>query len=246
MRILSLIHGRDAHSGIFGDAAREGGHELDERSFPLGNPPAPTTDDYDALMVFGGAMNVHEVEDNPWIREEIDLISDALGRDLPVLGVCLGGQLLAAAAGGRVTRAPQPEIGWYEVEKTGAAEGDPLLADIPERFLAYQWHSYQAELPESGVLLARSRVCPQVFRVADGAWGTQFHAEVTTDIVESWIRNYGTDPDAVASGFDTETQRRRLHEEIDRWNGLGRRLVGSFLTFAARRAGADTREPARA
>jgi GMP synthase (glutamine-hydrolysing) len=244
VRILSLIHGRDAHSGIFGETAREAGHELDERSFPLGDPPAGrSTEGYDALMVFGGAMNVHEVEDNPWINDEIDLIGDALERDLPVLGVCLGGQLLAAASGGRVTRAPQPEIGWYEVEKTPAAADDPLLAEIPERFLAYQWHSYQAELPDGGVLLARTPVCAQVFRVGDHAWGTQFHAEVTTEIVESWIRNYGTDPDAVAGGFDAGEQRRRLHEEIGRWNGLGRRLAGSFLTVAARRA---SRAPAHA
>lgn len=241
MRILSLIHGRDAHSGLFGQVARDAGHELEERSFPLGNAPAASTDGYDALMVFGGAMNVHEVENNPWIHDEIDLIGDALDRELPVLGVCLGGQLLAAASGGRVTRAPQPEIGWHEVEKTPAAAADPLLADLPDRFLAYQWHSYQAELPEGAILLARSAVSPQVFRVGDRAWGTQFHAEVTPEIVESWIENYGTDPDAVAQGFEPGEQRRRLHEEIGRWNGVGRRLVGSFLRVAARRG-----EPARA
>jgi GMP synthase (glutamine-hydrolysing) len=244
VRILSLIHGRDAHSGVFGDVARAAGHDLDERSFPLGNPPSPSTAGYDALMVFGGAMNVHEVEDNPWIHDEIALIGDALERDVPILGVCLGGQLLAAAAGGRVTRAPEPEIGWYEVEKTPAALDDPVLADLPARFLAYQWHSYQAEPPETGVVLATSPVCAQAFRVGDRAWGTQFHAEVTTEIVESWIRRYGSDPDAVAQGFDSDAQRRRLREEIGRWNALGRTLVGAFLTFAARRTGVE-REPAR-
>lgn len=244
VRILSLIHGRDAHSGIFGDVVRESGHELDERSFPLGNPPSGSTERYDALMVFGGAMNVHEVEDNPWIHDEIAVIRDALERDVPVLGVCLGGQLLAAAAGGRVTRAPQPEIGWYEVEKTAAAADDPVLADLPDRFLAYQWHSYQAELPEDGVLLAASPVCAQAFRIGDAAWGTQFHAEVTPEIVDAWIRNYGSDADAVAGGFDADEQRRRLREEIGGWNAVGRKLVGSFLTVAGRRARAGA-EPAR-
>jgi GMP synthase (glutamine-hydrolysing) len=245
MRVLSLIHGRDAHSGLFGEVAREEGHELEERSYPLGNPPPATTERYDALMVFGGAMNVHEVEDNPWIEQEIALIDDALERDLPVLGVCLGGQLLAAAAGGRVTRAPEPEIGWHSVEKTDAAADDPVFAPLPEQFLAYQWHSYQAELPDEGVLLARSPVCAQAFRVGDRAWGTQFHAEVTPEIVEAWIANYGSDPDAVAQGFDADEQRRRLREEIGRWNELGRDLVTAFLAYAASRSRA-AREAARA
>jgi GMP synthase (glutamine-hydrolysing) len=245
VRVLSLIHGRSAHSGIFGEVTRDAGHDLDELSYPLGNPPGETVDGYDALMVFGGSMNVHEVEANPWIQEEVALIQGALERDLPVLGVCLGGQLLAAAAGGTVTRAPRPEIGWFEVEKTAAAEGDPLLADIPQRFLAYQWHSYQAEIPDGAVLLARSPVSPQVFKVGDAAWGTQFHAEVTQAIVESWIRNYRSDPDAIALGFDQAEQRRRLREEIGRWNRLGRTLAGAFLTFAERRAGL-LGEPARA
>ena len=245
MRILSLIHGRDAHSGLFGDVARQAGHELEERSYPLGNPPWESTEGFDALMVFGGAMNVHEVEENPWIHEEIALIGDALARDLPVLGVCLGGQLLAAAAGGRVTRAPEPEIGWHDVDKTDAATDDPVFAALPERFLAYQWHSYQAELPNEGVLLARSPVCAQAFRVGDHAWGTQFHAEVTREIVESWIANYGSDPDAVAGGFDSDEQRRRLGEEIGRWNELGRNVVGGFLTYAESCSGV-AREAARA
>jgi GMP synthase (glutamine-hydrolysing) len=245
VRVLSLIHGKNAHSGVFGEVAREAGHEFDERSFPLGNPPSESAAGYDALMVFGGSMNVHEIDKNPWIHEEMALIGDVLERGLPVLGVCLGGQLVAATADGRVTRAPQPEIGWHEVETTEAAADDPLLAEIPKRFLAYQWHSYQVELPPDGIVLARSPVCAQVFRIGEAAWGTQFHAEVTQAIVESWIGNYTIDPDAVALGFDPDEQRRRLREEIGRWNRLGRTLAASFLAFAERRAGL-VGEPARA
>ncbi|MBD0290214.1 MAG: type 1 glutamine amidotransferase [Thermoleophilia bacterium] len=236
MRVLSLVHGPDARSGIFGEAVRDAGHELDERSYPLGRVPDPV-ETYDALIVLGGSMNVHEIDGHPWILEEQRTIAGALEAGVPVLGVCLGGQLLGAVAGGRVHRAPRPEIGWFEVATSDAASEDALFAGLPPRFLAYQWHSYCVEPPDEAVVLATSSVCVQALRLGESAWATQFHAEVTAPIVERWIANYRTDPDAVALGFDPERERRRLHEEIGRWNELGRELVGGFLAAAARRAG---------
>ncbi len=237
MRILSLIHGRNAHSGVFGEVVRAGGHELDERSFALADPPADPPYAYDAVMVFGGSMNVHEVHGHPWLREERDALERALADDVPVLGVCLGAQLLASVAGAAVSRAPEPEIGWYDVEKTPEAADDPLLETLPPRFRAYQWHSYQFELPREAVLLAKTPVCAQAYRLGEAAWGTQFHAEVTREIVLAWIGNYGRDPDAVRAGLDPEREKLRLDAEIGRWNELGRTLAGRFLAFAAERAG---------
>ena len=237
MRVLSLIHGRNAHSGVFGGAVRAAGHELDERSFALADPPVDPPQAYQAVMVFGGSMNVHEVHGHPWLRDERDLLDRALEDDVPVLGVCLGAQLLASVAGAAVSRAPEPEIGWYEVEKTPEAADDPLLGELPQRFTAYQWHSYRFEVPRDAVLLATSPICPQAYRLGEAAWGTQFHAEVTREIVLTWIENYGTDDDAVRVGFDQEAQRRRLDAEIGRWNELGRTLAGRFLELAEERTG---------
>ena len=193
-------------------------------------------------MVFGGAMHVPEVDSHPWIPDEKRVLARLLEAEVPVLGVCLGGQLLASAAGAHVGRARTPEIGWHQVETTPEAADDPVFAGFPGRFTAYQWHSYEFELPPGGVLLAHSPVCLQAYRVGERAWGMQFHAEVTKEIVESWISQYGTDPDAVRTGFDPPRERLRLEHEIERWNELGRSLVGEFLASAEERAGVSAQK----
>jgi GMP synthase (glutamine-hydrolysing) len=237
MRVLSIFHGSGARAGLFGEAVRAAGHELEERSYALGSPPAEPPEAYDAVMVFGGAMNVHEIDGNPWIPEEKRALERLLDEEVPLLGVCLGSQLLASVAGARVTRAREPEIGWYTVETTPEAADDPLCAGLPDRFTAFQWHSYAFETPPGAVPLAHSPVCVQAYRLGDSAWGTQFHAEVTREIVSGWIAEYGTDPDAVRIGFDPARQQVLLEQEIGRWNELGRRIVGGFLAVAEERAG---------
>jgi GMP synthase (glutamine-hydrolysing) len=236
LRILSIIHGENARSALFGEVVRAAGHELDELSYAFGAPPREP-ERYDAAMVFGGVMNVHEFEQNPWLSDEQRALARILEARVPVFGVCLGGQLLASVAGGRVSRAPVPEIGWTPVETTPEAADDPLFAEIPERFEAYQWHSYQFDLPPEGTLLATSPVCAQAFRLADFAWGIQFHAEVTREVVETWIGRYSTDPEAVRVGLDPARELLRLEDRIDRWNEIGRKLVRGFLAAVEERAG---------
>ena len=231
VRVLSIVHGDNARSGIFGDVVRERGHELDELSYAFGKPPKePET--YDAVMVFGGAMNVHEVDGHPWLAEESRTLARLLDAEVPTLGVCLGSQMLAAVAGARVSRAPEPEIGWYDVEATPEAAADPVFAGLPDRFTAFQWHSYQFELPPGARALATSPVCLQGYRIAEFAWGIQFHAEVTREIAAGWIDRYATDPDAIRLGIDPVREHARLEREIGRWNELGRALVAAFLDFA--------------
>jgi GMP synthase-like glutamine amidotransferase len=241
MRILSLIHGVNAHAGVFGDEVRDEGHELHQASYAMSQPPARPVAEYDALMVFGGSMNTHEEDRHPWLRDEKEAIARALEADLPVFGVCLGSQLLAEVAGGDVERSEVSEIGWYEVELTPEAASDPIFAAFPERFPTYQWHSYRSTLPPGGVELARNDVCLQAYRVGDRAWGIQFHAEVTRDNAEVWISRYDTDPNAVEAGFDPETAHAELAERIGEWNQVGRTLAGGFLAQAEALSGAPAR-----
>lgn len=234
MRVLAVVHQRDAGPGVFAEATAALGHELVEWVPSDGRPPA--ADGLGAAMVFGGAMNVDEEEAHPWLRGEKDFLRALLEEGTPVLGVCLGAELLSEVAGAKPGRASEPEIGWHEIELAPAAREDPLLGPLPERLEGFQWHSYEAPLPPGGTPLAESPVCLQAFRLADGAgWGIQFHAEVTPETVEQWLRDYHTDPDAVRIGLDPDRIRAETARKIDSWNELGRSLCARFLEAAQRR-----------
>jgi GMP synthase-like glutamine amidotransferase len=234
MRILSVLHPGGGHSGLLRDAAAAAGHELVEWTPGAGEELPGGLAEYAAVAVFGGGMNVTDQERLPWLTGEIELLRDALERRTPLLGVCLGAQLIVAAAGGEVHRVDDPEIGWLEVERLDAADEDPVASGLPERFTAYQWHSYACRLPTGAVPLARSPVCPQAYVIDGHAWGVQFHPEVTTEILGEWIADYDSDPDAVRLGFDPDAALAAVGEHIDAWNAIGRRLFGDWLAAAER------------
>jgi GMP synthase (glutamine-hydrolysing) len=233
VRVLSIVHQTDAGAGVFREVARESGHELVDW-LPT-NGAAPSLGGFGAAMVFGGAMHVDEEGNHPWIRGEKELLRALLDRGVPLLGVCLGSQLLAEAAGAEPRRASEPEIGWKAIELTPEGRTDPLLAALPERFDAFEWHSYEAPLPEGAVALAQSPVCLQAYRL-DGspAWGLQFHAEVTTRELNAWLDSYRSDEDAVRIGLDAEALRAESAGRIDDWNELGRWIARRFLAEAVR------------
>ncbi len=173
------------------------------------------------------------------------MVAELLERRVPTLGVCLGAQLVAKAAGGSVERSPVPEIGWYEVALEPGAEDDALLGDLPERFVSFQWHSWVAVPPAGSVALARSAHCLQGFRLAGApAWGIQFHAEVSAADADSWTRHYDHDEDAVAMGLDPEALRAENERRMPGWNELGRSLFERFLTVGAVPPGRPPRSPA--
>jgi GMP synthase-like glutamine amidotransferase len=247
MRILSVLHPGGGHSGMLRECARAAGHELVEWTPGLGDPiPGPRAG-FDALAVFGGGMNVHEAGRLPWLQGEIELVRDALTDGQPLIGVCLGAQLAAAAGGAEVRRAAEPEIGWFDVELTEAGAADPLLGRLPARFCAYEWHSYAFDLPTGAVELARSAVCTQACRLGERAWAVQFHPEVTPDIVRAWSEDFESDPDAVHQGFDPAAALAEAERRLPGWMEIGRALFGGFLEQAALRTrAARAPAPARA
>jgi GMP synthase (glutamine-hydrolysing) len=229
VHVLAVIHGDEVRSGVFGEAAEARGHQLEEWSLAWVTPPPRPLDDYGAVLVFGGAMHADQDDRHPWLREENLLLQRLLHQRVPLLGVCLGAQLLAKAAHADVGPAPEPEIGWHPVELTPPAADDLLFESLPQRFDAFQWHFYTYGLPAGAVELARSPVCTQAFRLGELAWGIQFHAEVTAPDVSNWIDDYRSDEDAVRIGVDPEALRAETEEKIAGWNQLGRGLCGRFL-----------------
>lgn len=140
------------------------------------------------LIVLGGPMNADEVDRHPLLRPEVELIRQTVAADLPVLGICLGAQLLAEALGGRVYRHTHKEIGWYDVEFTKAAANDPLWGGLAGRQTLFHWHGDTFDLPPGAVPLATSNSCTaQAFRLGTRVYGLQFHLEVTAPIIQRWL-----------------------------------------------------------
>jgi len=229
MRALAIVHQRDAGPGVFADVIHSRGVELDSWLRAETDSPPCELGDYEAVLIFGGAMHADHEHRHPWLQEEKALLSDLLERGVPLLGVCLGAQLLAEAAGAPPRRASQPEIGWHEVELTADGADDPLLGPLAPRFEAFQWHSYEFPLPPGATPLARSASCLQAYRVGDLTWGIQFHAEVTREDAEAWIDDYRSDEDAVRIGVNPDELRRQVRNAIGDWNALGRGLCERFL-----------------
>jgi len=227
MKVLAVIHGDNVRAGVFADVLDERGHELEEWSLAWDRPLPRPLDDYGAVLVFGGAMHADQDDRHPWLRDENSLLQRLIHVRTPVLGVCLGAQLLAKSAHGPVHPATQPEIGWYPVELTEEAEDDPLFGRLPRRFHAFQWHYYTYGVPAGAQELARSRVCTQAFRLGELAWGIQFHAEVTQGQIEEWARQDGHEVPVPTEALIAET-----HSRIADWNEIGRELCGTFLEVA--------------
>jgi len=164
---------------------------------------------YALIVAMGGPMNVDEEDRFPFLREETAFLRSAIAANVPVLGVCLGAQLIAKACGARVVKAPQPEIGWFPITLCDAAANDPAFAGLPRACTVLHWHEDMALLPAGAVLLASSAACPhQAFRVGS-ALALQFHVEITLAMLAAWtadkpaLQHIAHDHARFASALDT-------------------------------------------
>lgn len=227
VEVLAFVHGPLVGPGVFADAVAARGHRLVEWSPPTEVAPARSPEEYGAVLVFGGAMHVDQEEQHPWLREEDAVLRRLLDAGTPMLGVCLGAQLLAKAADAQVEPAAEPEIGWYPLELTPAAEDDVVMSRLPRTFDAFQWHYYGFELPDGADELGRSRSGLQAFRLGR-AWAVQFHPEVTLSQVRGWLE------EKEEVSLDRSALLRETEERIGAWNELGRTLCDAFLQAAER------------
>jgi GMP synthase (glutamine-hydrolysing) len=186
---------------------------------------APELADVAGMILMGGPMSVND--DLSWLGDEMGAIRDAIHRGKPVLGICLGAQLIAKALGARVYRNPVKEIGWAQVYWTEQAAADPLFRGFLHPETLFHWHGETFDLPNGAERLAYSEACGnQAFRVAGHVYGLQFHAEVTPAIIEDWCRadeHCGSAREMVAP-IDPYANSPRLAEIagtiFDRWCGL--------------------------
>lgn len=151
-----------------------------------------------AIVSLGGPMNVYEEEQYPFLKLEDSFLKDAVKKEVPILGICLGAQLLAKAVGAEVTKADAKEIGWYKIPLTSDGREDPLFRGIDNELNVFHWHGDTFKIPAEGKRIAESKICPnQAFRYGKNAYGIQFHIEVTKQMISEWIDAYRDELDTL-------------------------------------------------
>jgi len=192
----------------------------------------PNIDGYNGLVVLGGPMNVDESDRYPHLELEADLIRAAIDRELPVLGICLGAQLIAKALGADVRRNHEKEIGWYPLCTTEQAKDDPVFSHFEITEQVFQWHGDTFDIPEGAVHLAATDSCEnQAFRYGDNVYGLQFHLECDEPMIDRWLQvpHHVAEISSTDGRIDPETIRRETPRHIGRLKTLSERVFGEFV-----------------
>ena len=231
-RVLVIENSASSTLGRFEDWWREDGLDVD--IVQAHREPLPGLDDYDALVMLGGPMLPDAFEPAPWLAREREMASEAVLGELPTLGICLGGQLLAQISGGEVTaQHGLTERGSTSLSVLGAAGDDLLLHGLPESVSAIENHEDAiTKLPPTAVrLMSSERYENQAFRIGQSAWGLQFHPEADADSVARWDRetliSQGVDPDEMV-------ERARANEPASGaiWREFARRFGAVVMSGA--------------
>lgn len=215
MRVAIVENTRITHHGQVGVALHEAAALIDLYK-PWSGQPLPQTVDADALVVFGGEQSARDDHSHPYLPDLARLMADYTALDRPVLGICLGSQLLARAFGADNHLGTAPEFGWVDVSLTEDGRADPVLGALPETFPIFQWHSDTFTLPDGATHLAHSPTArQQAFRIGRATYGTQFHFEASRSVVRDWTRTFPEATDRMSPGWTTrhpDLARTRGHE----------------------------------
>jgi GMP synthase (glutamine-hydrolysing) len=191
----------------------------------------PSLDGYVALIILGGPMNADDVDAYPHLATELAIIEEALKRDISILGICLGAQLLAKTLGGKIMAGAGREIGWHGVDVTATGRDDPVLGAFGDYREVFQWHDDVIDLPPDVEHLASSAICPaQAFRYGEHAYGLQFHLEADGALIERWL-NVPQHQSVFADGdIDPELIRARIDASIAPLMALSNDTFGRWVS----------------
>ena len=200
-KVLVFQHVANEILGTLNPALKQQGLRIRYVNFERDPNATPSIDKYNGLIVLGGYMGVYEADQYTHIKTEMKLIEEALKKDVPVLGICLGAQILAHVLGSEVRKAPEKEMGWYDIELTTAGENAPLLSHFKKTEKIFQMHGDTFDIPKSCEHLATSKLCPaQAFSYGRKAYGLQFHLEVDEAMISRWLNNPRNQQDIESSG----------------------------------------------
>ncbi len=234
-RIVVLQHGAEKAPGRLGMTLRDHAFKLDIRRVDLpqaegGDPVPQDLDDLHGLLVLGGGQNVDQ--NHAWMRQEHELIRKAHNAGLPVVGICLGAQLIAQALGGKVEKMDTPEVGFKKVRVLQPAQTETMLAGVPWESMQYLSHQWQVtELPAGAQLLASSDACKtQCFKAGHRTFAFQFHFELDRPGIEQ----LASEESALlsAAGVTPADIAAQIDEHYDRFAQIGNRLSLNLASFA--------------
>lgn len=218
--------------GTLSPLLRERGHRVRYINFSRDPYAQPDISKYAAIIILGGPGNVDQIDQYPYLQTEIDVINQALAAEMPILGICLGGQLLAAALGGKVYPAKEKEIGWTDIQVTETGKQDPLFKHWQATEKIFQWHGRTFDLPDQATLLATNNTCPnQAFRVGDNVYGFQFHLEVNELLISRWanLPLYQADLDSAAPDAHRQRILANTKKYIENTYQLSNKVFGAFI-----------------
>jgi len=229
--VVAVQHLEPETPGAIADAFTRSGRPLTIVRPDRGDPVPADATELGALVVMGGPMSARRDDGFASRGAELALLRSALAAEVPVLGVCLGAQLLAAAAGGEVVPGDGIEVGWAPITLSSAAATDPLFHDLPSTFDVLHWHGETYVLPDAATPLARSaRYAQQAFRVGPCAWGLQFHLEVDTAAVDRFIEGFADEADQAADG--AAGIRRATPAAVAALEAIQDAILGRFVRLA--------------
>ncbi len=248
-RILTIRHVPHERLGTFEPVFKTDGHTI----VPLNaaDPRAvwPCAADLGGLVIVGGPMGVYEQARYPFLKKELVLLQEVLQAGKPVLGVCLGAQLPAAALGAKVTQNRSKEIGWYPLMREPGANGDPLCESFGQTETVFQWHGDTLALPNGTARLFSSPLCQeQAFRYGDNAYGLQFHIEVTEAMIRTWLANTGNKKELadLRGVIDPTAIRRQSPQHLGRLQELSPHVAAAFCQLLTIRPTPPARRPSHA
>jgi GMP synthase (glutamine-hydrolysing) len=233
---LIITHLEDHDGGLAQEELERAGQAVSQAN-ALDGSRLPALEEVSAIVSLGGEMSAIGYEQDPFLSAEVELLRAALADDLPVLGMCLGAQLLAAASGGRISKLDRVYLGWPRLSRLSAADGDPLFAELTDGLPVLEWHEDVIDPPAEAVVLGTTETPgAALFRLGESAWGSQMHLEATPPmLLDGWLADGRSVAGARAAGYDVERFRAESREALPGQVGATRPIFAAFAALAARR-----------